>query len=783
MWRFFWRVGWCAMLSGCALTTLMTKGRSYPQPSSMHSLASLDARVVIDRDVYGVPHVRAETEHDMWFALGFLHAQDRLFQMDLSRRAAWGRLHEWLGAATIEVDTFHRALGWRERAESNVALCTAEEKAMLEAYTQGVNAGADSLGVLPVEYRLLKKGFDPWTVQDGLALGFLQAWNLETNSSREMAALLMREEWDVAMLDRLHRLMPEEPEVDPYWDTLRHVDIGALTPVYRSWTSALGGRPDKAEASNNWVVGPERTASGHAIVANDPHLNQSVPSLWYAVDLVGGAHRVAGATLPGLPGVPVGHNGKVAWGLTNVMADVVDYAVLERVGERGYLLSGETHELETRTYRFDLGEEGVVEREVHHTALGPVITQLEGTHLVVMRFVASELEDRMTAVLRGLMRAEKMEDAAHLAELPLMVAQNVALADTEGGWGWQAIGAVPRRKAHTGRVPYPGSDPAHGWDGWMPTLMGEREPERGYVHTANARPGVNTPSFGGDPIDVDTLTTSFLPPHRHNRLDELLSGTQNATPDDVRRMQLDVLDGVARRWIPELLEGPWELEDARAQPCRDLLMNWDYRLNPEASGGAVWAVFQQALLEEVLSESLSETELDMYFQTSGPGDSLFLNPDKDALGAETAHVERALVRTCAQLTHHQGSDPSQWSWGAMHPMKLGHPFGEQSALLSGWNMKEIPWGGSSVTVAAAAYSWGEGIRPVGGMQSLRLVMPIADLGATTLSYPGGQSGQPGHPHYRSHFEAFEKGEGVPLWTDDKEIQGEVVSSWLLVPAP
>ena len=154
MWRCFVKVGWCAMLSGCALTTLMTKGRSHPHPSLTHPIASLDARVVIDRDVYGVPHVRAETEHDMWFALGFLHAQDRLFQMDLSRRAAWGLLHEWLGAATVEVDTFHRALGWRERAASNVDLCTAEERAMLEAYAQGVNAGANSLNALPVVFCL-----------------------------------------------------------------------------------------------------------------------------------------------------------------------------------------------------------------------------------------------------------------------------------------------------------------------------------------------------------------------------------------------------------------------------------------------------------------------------------------------------------------------------------------------------------------------------------------------------------------------------------------------------
>ena len=314
------------LLSSCSLVTLMTKGSSHPRLAGEIEATGLHGPVTIRRDALGVPHVRAESEHDMWYGLGFVHAQDRLFQMDLSRHAAWGRLAEWFGPGAVDIDVFHRALSLRERGARNVEIATPEEREMLEAYAKGVNAGVDSLGTLPVEYRLLGVEFEPWDTVDGTALGFLQSWNLETNSSQEMAALLMRDEWDAATVDLLYR-NDTNRSCDAYWDTCG-ANVGMLTGPYKM-DGQFGGRPDKAHASNNWVVGPDRSASGALFWPVTPTFAVGTQSL------VRGRYRrwrpACCGRIPRLPGFPVGHTENVGWALTNVMADVIDYPMVERV--------------------------------------------------------------------------------------------------------------------------------------------------------------------------------------------------------------------------------------------------------------------------------------------------------------------------------------------------------------------------------------------------------------------------------------------------------------------
>ena len=775
------------LLSSCSLVTLMTKGNSHPQLAGDLDVSGLNGPVSIRRDALGVPHVRAESEHDMWYGLGFVHAQDRLFQMDLSRHAAWGRLAEWFGPGAVNIDVFHRALALRDRGARNVEIATAEEREMLEAYAKGVNAGAASLNTLPVEYRLLGVSFEPWDAVDGTALGFLQSWNLETNSSAEMAALLMRDEWDAATIDMLYRNDTNSVPTDAYWDTLREADIGQLSQPYKAWTGNFGGRPDKAHASNNWVVGPERTASGASILASDPHLSQSVPSLWYAADLAAGDLHVAGVTLPGLPGFPVGHTQHVGWALTNVMADVVDYPLVERVGDDHYLLAGSKRALERKTIEVGVKDAEPVQQEVLLTEIGPVITANEGTHLVVFRWHAAELDDRMAGVLRGLATVQSMADTVALTELPLMVAQNVAMADIHGDFGWQSIGAIPKRKAHTGRVPYPASDPAHGWDGWHGVLMGERAPERGYVHTANTKPRVNHPADyredAGEQlpvVDVEALSSSYIPPHRHDRLDALLAETREATQADVARMQLDLLDTVAQRLVPEwMTDGVGQAHETKR--CGDALRAWDFNSTSGSPGAAVWSALQEEVLRVVLAEHLTEEGLDVYMQTASSGDSLLMGNLEPLWVDRDQQVERALERTCARMVESLGEDSAAWSWGALHPLALNHPFSASSSLLKGWNMPVVPWAGTGATVAAASYGWGAGPRRVSGMQSMRFIMPFDDLGAASLTYPGGQSGQPGSRFYRSHFQAFAEAQPLPLWFNEDDVAREALFHLVLNP--
>jgi len=758
-----------AALSSCALVELNRLDAAWPQQSGVLPVDGAAAPLTVTRDVYGVPHVRAASEPDAWFGLGFAHGQDRLFQADLLRHVAGGRLSEWLGPDYVEMDAFIKAMGLREKAETEILYLNRGTREMLDAYALGLNAGAASLGDAPIEYRLLGVAYEPWDAADCLATYFLQSWNLSTNAKFELAAWGLRDRADAALLDKLFRLEEAIPPADDYWETLRAVETGDFTDQFAAFTDALGGRPDSAQASNNWVLGGERTRSGMPIVANDPHLGQSVPSLWYVADVAGGDLHVAGVTLPGTPGVIIGHNDTTAWGFTNAMADVVDFAVLEREGERGYVLAGERLELEPVEVEIAIRDEAPQTRTVWRSAVGPLATGLDGTHLLAMRWAALEIDDYSPQVIRALNHARSAEEAAALSTWPTVSTLAGAVGDVSGDWGWQVYGAVPKRRSHTGRLPYPASDPDYGWDDYYSALPGEQAPERGYAHTANARFERELSWSGrGEPIDVAGISTAWAPPHRLGRIEELLDGAEGVSPIDVHKQQLDRLDVTARDRLPGLLASPARSHARAGRDCYDLLDGWDYQADADSAGAAVWAQFQPALLAEVLRDELGEGGVAIYLEAASPGRSL-LHGDLDAvMENRPVQVARALDATCAQLTELLGSDIEDWRWGALHPLKLRHPFGG-SRLLEDWNMPVVPWSGSSTTVAASGYNWNRAEKKVGGMVSMRVVMPLSDLGASTLTHPGGQSGHPGHPDYQSHFGAFIADDRLPLIYDDADV--------------
>ena len=321
----------------------------------------------------------------------------------------------------------------------------------------------------------------------------------------------------------------------------------------------------------------------------------------------------------------------------------------------------------------------------------------------------------MAGVLRGLATVKSVGETVALTKLPLMVAQNVAMADVHGDYAWQSIGAIPKRKAHTGRVPYPASDPSHGWAGWHEVLMGERAPERGYVHTANTKPRVQHPAdyrpSGEEPlpvVDVDALSSSYIPPHRHDRLDALLADTRDATMTDMAEMQLDVFDPVAKRLIPEWMTDAVG-QAAATKPCGDALRGWDFYSTSDSAGAAVWSALQADVMREVLVEHLSPEGVDVYMQTASSGDSLLMGNLDSLWVDQDAQVERALATTCAGIIDALGEDPAVWSWG-LCISALRHPFSSSSSLLKGWDMPVVSWAGTGATVAAASYSWGAGPR-------------------------------------------------------------------------
>jgi len=756
------------LLSGCAITKLMSTSRSHADHDG-ELRAQVSAPVQVIRDDLGIPHIRAHTEADAAYALGLVHAQDRLFQADLVRRYAFGTLSEVLGARTVQVDRMMGSLDLASRAEALIP-DDPELLAWLDAYVAGMNAGAASMAVPPIEYRLLNQEFEPWTRVDCFSSAFAQSWDLQSNASFELLALALAD-LDVDTLDALLRIDAEAPPMDPYWDTLRAATLGSYRAPFLTLTGRVT-RGENAAASNNWVVGPERSADGSPIVANDPHLLQRVPSLWYMADIQGGGLHVAGATLPGTPFVVIGHNESIAWGLTNVMADYVDMAIVQRDGEDGYILAGETRKLEKRPLTVDVAENDPIEDAAMWTEIGPVATEIDGTHLLVARWHALEVADETGIAFYALNRARTVSEALDAVDRPSMVAQNLVVADVNGDYAWQQFGSIPKRKAHTGRVPYPASDPAHGWDGWIEDLPGERQPARGYALSANSRP----PGF--DEITHD-ISTSYVAPWRYDRIDELLHHGGDFTAADMERIQGDVYDARLAEVLPRLLEGV-EPTTADARRCHDILTSWHGYAFSDQQGPAAAMVFQRELVRQALVDELGNDGVALYLRFVAAGRSILDGELDRFLDDRPKAADRALAAACSTLDEAYSSE--DWQWGQVHRLELNHPFAAGIGILSGWNMRSVPFPGSNDTIAAAGHGWSGTSAPVGGMASLRIVMPLSDLGKSTLVHPGGQSGQPGHPMYRTHYEAFVAGETQPLWFDDDDVAAHTVHTLVLTPS-
>ncbi len=753
------------LLGGCALGPLMTQRASWPDRRPAEPVpAPVSARVDIHRDAAGIPHIRARTESDAMFALGYVHAQDRLFQMDLSRRFAFGALSEVAGDSVADLDVAMRLLDVRGRARVALDAAAPETQALLEAYAAGVNAWITEQPRLPVEHRIVGATVAPWSPEDSLSLIFANAWLLATNPAQELAALALRDELSS---EQLTALVGTNPPVDAYWPDLAGVTFGAMHPGFVALFDAL---PDEPAASNNWAVAPSRTSDGGAWLASDPHLLQRVPSLWYVADVRGGDLHVAGATLPGAPMVVIGHNGSVAWGLTNLMADNMDFALVERVGERGYRLGGVDEVLEEVVIQRPGKRGAVVAETLFRTKIGPVVTALEGDHLLVLRWHALSVEDHTADLFAAVARAETVDEVVEATKRPTIIAQQMATADDRGHIGLVPLGSIVARVGFSGRVPYPASREGFDWGPFVDPPPPTLDPDVGWIASANSLPA------GPDP---HLVSTAFEPPWREARIREVLGAAKGVDFAQMRALQLDRADGQARAALPSMLDGV-EARSAASEVCLELLQGWDGVAEPWSVGATVYYTFERALAQQVLGPTVGDelpharrlTDVTTRF-TEGALDP-FLSRSKQ----ET--VQRALEATCTSLADDLGDDPGGWAWGTVHRLHLEHPFASASKLLSGWSMDDVPYGGSGNTVNAAGFP-SSGPFDTTWMASMRLIVPLADPGAAQIMHPGGQSGHPREPSSRDLYRPFTEGAYVPLYFDDPDVLANATQTTVLEP--
>ena len=782
-----------------------------PQVQGSVTIPGLIEPVEVIRDRWGIPHIYAANLRDLFFAHGYVQAQDRLWQMELNRRLSRGRLSEIFGKVTLDMDRFERTVGIARAAEKDLACLSEESRTLLDAYLRGVNSYMEANpGKLPVEFTLLGFRPEPWELLDSLAWMKMQAWHLSENWSTEIlnAALVGR-----VGPERAARLFSGYPQENPV--TLgRQTVIQAAEQVletYRnlgSWfpADALAGR------SNCWAVRGSRSVSGKALFAYDPHLGLAVPSLWHACHLVCPDFDVTGATFPGIPGVIVGHNRDISFGFTNSFSDVQDL-YLERFNPKKpqeYEHNGKWRKAERIVEEISVKGERTPHRlEVILTRHGPLVGDLlhlksESKDLrFALCWTGHEGSDPLAALLH-LDRARNWADfCAALARWD-SPSQNAVYADRKGNIGYSLVGKIPIRRRGIGLVPEPGWNDEHEWSGWIPweEMPREYNPRRGYVVSANNQiVGQEYPYY----IGLGTCNGN-----RAARIEELIKARDKLSLDDFAAMQVDLHSRPARRFaalISSLAGGilrQKELSPVREQASAalSLLKGWQGELGPDSAAAAVYAVCEyyakRRLFEPWLGD-LTEYYCGRGVQSSGSvslyleyshlvlleileqDDGAWLSAPEGQRRSREQLLAAALREALTYLSEQGGKDPHRWRYGDFHKAWFIHPIGRRKPFNLVFNPKPVSFGGSADTVWQSPPL--RTLPPLKSSYSAswRQLVDFSDLDGALWIHSSGQSGHPASRHYKDLVPLWASGQYRPLlWSRDR-VEAQAEARLTLVP--
>lgn len=765
---------------------------SLPRIDGEIRLAGLAEPVEILRDRHGIPHIFAQSAEDAAFGLGYAHAQDRLWQMEISRRLGAGRLSELVGEDGLKIDRFLRTIGLYRKAEAGFALLNAETRATLEAYAGGVNAFLRNReGLLPPEFLILRHEPEPWRPADSLVWLRMMSLDLAGNWGNELLRLRLSR---VLSPQRIQELFQPYGEHEirglPDWSlsagTIDHASLDTL------WRSAP--IPPPGLGSNNWVVSGERTASGRPLLANDPHLGLQAPSLWYFAHLSWPGNDVIGASLPGLPSIVLGRNRQIAWGFTNTGPDVQDL-YLERIDPADpgrYLTPDGPRPFEVREETIAVKGAAPVTLTVRETRHGPVLSDAYGPAGAVLEdgFVlalawTSLRADDLTAQA-GLKLAQARDWPGFVEALRDFHApqQNIVYADRAGHIGYLAPARVPLRKpdnAVRGFTPQPGWDAAYDWAGTIPfeKLPRAFDPPGGLIATANHRiVGDDYPYF---------ITSEWAPDFRARRILALLNNRARHSLQSFKEIQLDTRSEMAAELLPRMLAAG--AEPAFGVDPAAFFADWDYRHEIDSAEALLYAAWIRELSRLLYADELGELFNDAW-QTR-PRFLRFVLLDggdhwcDDVASTETEDCDQMIARSFARavdwLRANHGEDPRGWRWGDAHPARSKHrPFGDVAVLNRLFDIT-LPSPGGNYTVNVGRYRVNRAASPFENVHaaSLRAIYDLDDLDRSIFIHSTGQSGNPLSPLYRNFAEAWVRGDYLPMTTRRAEISaGAMGALWL-----
>lgn len=743
-------------------------GRAVPDYGLGASVAGLGAPVEVWRDSLGVPYLWAGSEADLYRAMGYVHAQDRLWQMEIFRRIADGRMAEVFGASQLSTDRFLRTLGMgRAAAEAERGL-DAGTRALLQAYADGVNAWITGhSGPLPPEFLVLRFQPEPWTVRNSLAIDKVMAWDLadwNTGLDLQRAA-------DRVGPDHLRELRPAYPEwgpttlgADAVWKRgpgapprAAAAAAGVAVPEVPVAAAWLLDGVSAARASNAWVIGGDRTRSGRPILANDTHLALRAPGVWYLAALHGGGVDVAGMTIPGMPMVVIGHTEKVAWGFSNAMVDDVDFFVeqVDSANPSRYRTRHGWAEFRVREEKIRVRGGRTVVHRVRSTAHGPVVSDVEkraGSRVLAMRWTAQDPSTEVQA-LRGMNRArDAAEFTAALAAFN-NPHQNVVFADALGNIGYRLAGRVPVRSSGDGLMPVPGWTGEGEWTRYLsfPEHPSVLNPAEGFLVTANNR------QVG--PAYPHQIASRWADPYRAMRIRELLAGARGLTAADVARQQMDLQDLFARRYLPHAVRAAELAGDSAAAR---LLRGWNGVASADSRAASVFYLWFEVLRARVGSDEYGKER--PYFPDQALAAVLDQGGSAWVDDVNTPEVE-TLEQLSAQAMRRAVATAAGRSWGEMVQTRMDHPLGAMSLLdrVLGLNVGPFSAAGSHNTVAVSAFD----PRRVPFVSAFGPSQRhVVDLGAVDTEggfiLPAGQSGIPTSSHYRDQTAMWREGRLWPV---------------------
>jgi len=753
-----------------------TLKKRLPEISGQLSVKGLNEKVEIMRDIYGVPHIYAANEEDMYFALGYAVAQDRLWQMDFLRHLGQGRLSEVFGKEFVKTDRYFRLL-----TAAGVDKTIPQELAPLfRAFVKGINGYITSHSDrLPIEFTLLRYQPGKWTEDDYLAILKVVNWGLSCGFTTDLtAAQVLKKVGE----ERFREAFPLWQGDAPLIISEGHGGLAELSDpgLEAARKIATLMQLPKGAASNNWVISGKKAAHGKPILANDTHLGLPNPSFWWEVDLHCPTVHASGFAVPGVPGIAIGHNRDVAWGITNVMVDDVDFYV-EKINPENphqYWYKDHWEDMKVIEENIRVKGEAAVKEEILLTRHGPIVVEpgsggSEETISQRWAFTEGLQPGRAGSMLLKARNVKEVTEALRYWELP---SQNFIFADRSGNIGYWTCATVPIRPKGDGMLPVPGWTGEYEWKGYVPFDQRPHmlNPEEGFIATSNNK-------VAGD--DYPYLIGHYWEPmDRVTRVRQLLKTDKKLTVEDFERIQNDTYCLLASELTPKFVDVLKKHSGNEGfKKAGEILSGWDFVMGEGSGPAAIFEVTFRKMMDNIFRDELGEALFEKYLKTTmfpprairamfrKGASSWFDNVTTPKKETMEDIMESSLTQALSELREKMGDDMEKWTWGKIHTLTFEHVLGKKKPLNYLFNLGPFPVPGSHLTVNKKQYPYEKPYNADHGV-SQRMIVDLSDMAGSLRVLPTGESGHLKSPHYRDQISLYLGGRYHPAWPERNQAE-------------